>query len=167
MRGIGLDELNDQLQFTGTTRTLSVDPTSPEFQQDLYLTGDNFYQQQGETPAAPAPAAPAPVTPVAAAPPPVSVYAQKQWEILAVANPMHDEVHTGIRSASDIRTGQEVFRDLEMSTPDFSTADAQAALKKGTLPVFSSHPIEPGVFVTPSRMEAKTYAGDGKLYHKI
>ena len=32
--------------------------------------------------------------------------------------------------------------------------------------VYSSHMIEPGVFVTPSKMEAQSYSGDGKVYTK-
>ncbi len=30
--------------------------------------------------------------------------------------------------------------------------------------VYSSHPIENGAFVTPSKMQAKDYAGGGKVY---
>lgn len=46
-------------------------------------------------------------------------------------------------------------------TPDFRAADVQAALDGGEVTVYSSYPIEQGTFVTPSRMEAQNYAGDG------
>ena len=40
------------------------------------------------------------------------------------------------------------------------------ALRDGEIEVFSSYPIKAGVFVTPSRMEAESYAGRGKIYSK-
>lgn len=40
------------------------------------------------------------------------------------------------------------------------------ALRSGKIKVYSSYPIENGVFVTPSKMEAKNYAGNGKVFEK-
>lgn len=42
----------------------------------------------------------------------------------------------------------------------------QDALNSGKITVYSSHPIEQGVFVTPSPMEAQSYSGDGIIYSK-
>jgi len=39
-------------------------------------------------------------------------------------------------------------------------------MDSGIITVYSSHPIEAGVFVTPSKMEAESYSGDGKIYTK-
>lgn len=57
-------------------------------------------------------------------------------------------------------------KDEWVGTPDFTLVDAAKALKKGKVTVYSSYPIENGVFVTPSKMEAESYAGDGKVYSK-
>ena len=40
------------------------------------------------------------------------------------------------------------------------------ALDTGKMKVYSSYPIENGTWVTPSRMEAESYAGNGKAYSK-
>lgn len=37
----------------------------------------------------------------------------------------------------------------------------------GKIIVYSSYPIESGIFVTPSRMEAQNYAGNRKVYSKL
>lgn len=39
-----------------------------------------------------------------------------------------------------------------------------AAIAAGVVRVYSSDPIGPGVFVTPSRMEAESYAETGAVY---
>ena len=51
--------------------------------------------------------------------------------------------------------------------PDYSRKDALDAIKSGKIKVFSSYPIGQGVFVTPSRMEAESYAGNGKVYEQV
>ena len=51
--------------------------------------------------------------------------------------------------------------------PDYSKQDALNAIKNGKIKVYSSHPIGQGVFVTPSKMEAQTYAGDGTVYEQV
>lgn len=57
-------------------------------------------------------------------------------------------------------------KDEWVGTPDFTLVDAAKALKKGKVTVYSSYPIENGAFVTPSKMEAESYAGGGKVYSK-
>ncbi len=40
------------------------------------------------------------------------------------------------------------------------------ALNSGKIMVYSSYPIEQGIFVSPSKMEAESYSGTGKVYSK-
>lgn len=86
-----------------------------------------------------------------------------QFELLQKTNPMLDNYHTGIRSAQEINRLQDLVdkfdADNMFTNPDFTIDNARAAVAKGTLPVFSSKPIEPGVFVSPSKMMATDYAG--------
>ena len=86
-------------------------------------------------------------------------------------NPFDPELgaHTWIRSTEDILTYREAidsFGDVDDVTPDFRASDVQRALDSGYMTVYSSYPIELGTFVTPSRMEAQSYAGDGRVYSK-
>ena len=77
--------------------------------------------------------------------------------------------HTWVRSVNDILTYQEAidnFGGVDDVTPDFRAQDVQAALDSGYVTVYSSYPIEQGTFVTPSRMEAQSYAGEGRVYSK-
>ena len=98
---------------------------------------------------------------------------QKQFEIVQENNPMYDDYHTGIRSTDDIRTWDEVLAlddesEGQFVWGDFSRADAEQALKNGTITVYSSYPIENGVFVSTSRVQAQEYAGgkNGQVYSK-
>lgn len=91
---------------------------------------------------------------------------EAQFDIIRQSNPFDAELgdHTWIKSADDILTYPEAidnFGGVEDVTPDFRAADVQAALDGGEVTVYSSYPIEQGTFVTPSRMEAQNYAGDG------
>ena len=86
-------------------------------------------------------------------------------------NPFDPELgaHTWIRSAEDILTYREAidsFGGVDDVTPDFRASDVQRALDSGYMTVYSSYPIELGTFVTPSRMEAQNYAGEGRVYSK-
>jgi sulfur relay (sulfurtransferase) DsrC/TusE family protein len=94
----------------------------------------------------------------------------KQLKIVTEANPMTDDYHTGIRSEKDILTDGEAFaegiKSGDGAAPDFKSSDMEKALSTGKVTVYSSNPIENGVFVSPSRMEAKNYAGDGRVYSK-
>ncbi len=94
---------------------------------------------------------------------------EKQLEVIKDSNPMTDDIHTGIRSIEDIKTFKETLQDKEWSdykefNPDYTMEMANEAINKGKITVYSSYPIEQGTFVTPSRMEAESYAGDGQIY---
>ena len=91
-------------------------------------------------------------------------YKEQQLQTILSSNPAHDDAHTWIRSADDIRTYEEAVAYDDATTPDFTEADMDRAMKTGKVKVYSSHPIEPGVFVSPSRMEAQSYAGAQKVY---
>ena len=97
---------------------------------------------------------------------------QQQLEIIKKYNPMLDDYHTGIRTIDDIKTYQEALNDdldgeIQDLTPDFKADELRKALETGEITVYSSYPIEQGVFVTPSKMEAGSYAGNiNKVYSK-
>lgn len=85
-------------------------------------------------------------------------------------NPMTDSYHTGVRSEGDVKTFKEVFNDPESFVyPDFSKEQASKALKDGKITVYSSKPLgkNEAQFVTPSRMQAKDYAGGGQVHSKV
>lgn len=93
---------------------------------------------------------------------------QKQLEIIQKTNPMTDNYHTGIRKIEDIKTFAEAMKDKDnlVEAPDYTMEDAKKALEKGEITIYSSKEIKDGVFVTPSKMEAQQYAGNGKVYSK-
>ena len=90
---------------------------------------------------------------------------ERQFRIVQSSNPMHDDYHTGIRNAAEIKTYQEAWEESkaeypgENFTPDYTQAMAKKALRSGKITLYSSYPIRPGGFVTPSKMEAESYAG--------
>lgn len=91
--------------------------------------------------------------------------AQKQFDIIQKNNLMTDDYHVGIRNINDIKTFKEAMQDDEsFYYGDFSREDAQKALEKGTIMVYSSKPIEQGGFVSTSKNMAQDYAGNGKVY---
>ena len=97
---------------------------------------------------------------------------QKQNEIIQKNNPMDKTLgeHTWINSADDIKTYQEAieeFGGIDNITPDFTAEDVKKALDTGKMTVYSSYPIEQGTFVTPSKMEAQSYAGKSQVYSKV
>lgn len=102
---------------------------------------------------------------------------QAQLDIINQNNAMQDNYHTGIRTIDDILSAdealnvtQEALDNYEVeaySYPDFSLKDGKRALKTGRIRVYSSKPITPGTFITPSKMMAQDYAGDGKVYSKV
>lgn len=94
---------------------------------------------------------------------------RRQYEIVQEANPMLDDYHTGIRSPKDIKSFDETINDEDSFVwGDFSKEDAEKALKKGEVTVYSSYPIEQGVFVSTSKQMATEYAGgdSSKVYSK-
>lgn len=88
-----------------------------------------------------------------------------QNEIIQKANPATDDYHTWIRSADDISTFEEEAKELATGQ-DFTAEDAAKAVETGKVTVYSSKPINNGTWVTPSRMEAQNYAGDGRVYSR-
>ena len=94
---------------------------------------------------------------------------REQYEIIKENNPMLDDYHVGIRSPKDIKTFQEVINDEEsFGWGDFSKKDAEKALKKGEITIYSSYPIKQGTFVSTSKIQAEEYAGGrgNKIYSK-
>ena len=98
-------------------------------------------------------------------------YKERQLSIIEQYNPAPDSYHTWIRKADDIKTFDEALSDDEYAdydefNPDYTREMAEEALESGYIRVYSSYPIEQGVFVTPSMMEAESYSGDGNIYSK-
>lgn len=102
---------------------------------------------------------------------------QKQLDIVLKANSATDDYHAWIRTVDDIKTYEEALSDFIDTTgnsdvkvhelfPDVTSDDIANAIKTRKLTVYSSHPIENGAWVTPSKMEAKDYAGNGQVYSK-
>ena len=100
---------------------------------------------------------------------------EKQNEIIQNSNPAGNETATWIRNADKIKTFEETLQDSDYKEyydagEDFDetyTADmAKKALETGKITVYSSYPIEQGIFVSPSKMEAQSYSGNGKVYSK-
>ena len=98
---------------------------------------------------------------------------QKQLDIILETNPAPNTYQTWVRSVDDIHTWEEVLqlddeREGQFVWGDFSRKDAEQALKDGTITVYSSYPIENGVFVSTSYIQAQEYAGgeSGKVYSK-
>lgn len=93
---------------------------------------------------------------------------QAQFDLISKENPALDEYHTWIRSPEEIKTFAEALQDPDWEgmdfDPDYSWQDAQQALADGEITVYSSKPIQAGAFVTPSYMEAESYAGRGQIY---
>lgn len=93
----------------------------------------------------------------------------EQFKIIQKNNPMQDDYHVGIRKPSDIKTWKEAMDDEDSFTwGDFTKKDAQKALDKGEITIYSSYPIKQGTFVSPSKTQAEQYAGGKgkKVYSK-
>ena len=95
---------------------------------------------------------------------------QKQLDIILESNPAPNTYQTWIRSVDDIKTLAETLEDSdwqeETINPDLTRTDIQNAIDSGKIKVYSSYPIENGVFVSPSKMEAESYSGNGQVYEK-
>jgi hypothetical protein len=95
---------------------------------------------------------------------------QRQLEIVKKHNPAKDDYHTWIRKEEDILTAHEAFKeaieDGEDIYFDFTVNDMKDALRTGRVTLYSSYPIKEGIFVTPSEMNAKDYAGNSRIYSK-
>ena len=95
---------------------------------------------------------------------------QKQLDVINKSNPAPNSYQTWVRSVDDIKTLAETLEDSdwqdETINPDLTRTDIENAIAKGKITVYSSYPISQGVFVSPSRMEAESYSGNGKVYEK-
>ena len=96
---------------------------------------------------------------------------QQQLEIINATNPAWSDSYTWIRKVEDIHSLEETielsdWKEYDEYDPDLTRGDIENAIQTGKITVYSSHPIQNGAFVTPSLMEAETYAGDGKIYKK-
>ena len=96
-----------------------------------------------------------------------------QNKIIQETNPMLDDYHGGIRSVGDILSWQEAVEYADKSNEgfgwgDFNRNDAEKALKRGTIDVYSSYPIKNGVFVSTSYQQALDYAGGNpmRVHHR-
>lgn len=97
---------------------------------------------------------------------------QEQFDIIQATNPRRSEINfTWINSIDDIQTFQEAYdNDIDGYvsgggfTEDYTVEDMAEALRAGKITVYSSHPIENGTFVTPSKMEALLSYGGGQGY---
>lgn len=100
----------------------------------------------------------------------LEVQKQNQLDIINKTNPAPNTYSTWIRSVDDIKTLAETLEDDdwedEVINPDLTRTDIQSAIERGEITVYSSYPIKNGVFVSPSRMEAESYSGNGKIYEK-
>lgn len=103
---------------------------------------------------------------------------QKQAALIQKYNPVDDEHFMDskwIRSADDILSFDEMFQETEsnykeygdMVYPDTTFDDYLNAKRTRKIQIFSSNPIKPGAFVTPSRMCASNYAGGGRVFSKV
>ena len=90
----------------------------------------------------------------------------EQFNIIQKSNPMKDDIHVGIKSVDDIKTLEETIinKDDIKTAPDWTEDDILKAIETKIVRVYSSRPILNGSFVTPSKMEAKNYAGRGIVY---
>lgn len=96
---------------------------------------------------------------------------EKQLEIIKNNNPVNDDYHTWIRNIEDIKTLEEAindsdWKDYDEYNPDLSRRDIETAIKNRKITVYSSYPIKPGIFISPSKMEAESYSSNGKVYSK-
>lgn len=87
-----------------------------------------------------------------------------QFKLIQKFNPMFDDYHVGIRKPSDIKTWEEVLKEdskdgESFAWGDFSREDAEKAMKRGAIYIYSSYPIKQGVFVSTSKAQAEEYAG--------
>ena len=93
-------------------------------------------------------------------------YQEKQLDIIKQSNPMMDDIHTGIRDIDDIKTLNQVISDPSeefFGAPDFTKNMAEKAVNDSSLTVYSSKPIENGVFVTPSKMDRGSRIGQNTI----
>ena len=89
---------------------------------------------------------------------------ERQLEIILESNPVDDDIHAWIRDADDILTFKEAVDEEGIVDPDFTEEDVEECFRTGKVTVYSSTPIVNGNFVSPSKMEASAYSGNGSVY---
>ena len=99
----------------------------------------------------------------------VESHKRAQFDVIQASNPAYDDVHTWVRSVGDILTFGEAIRSDpdfvgEDWTPDYTWDDTMDAVSSGEITVYSSNRIRNGTWVTPSKMEAQSYAGGSQVY---
>ena len=97
----------------------------------------------------------------------------QKLEIIKKNNIANDDYHTWIRNEKDILDFNEARKytlddigDVS-SYPDVTKEMLDKAEKSGKIKVYSSKPFSLGGFVSPSKMQAMDYAGNGKVYEGI
>lgn len=97
----------------------------------------------------------------------------QKLEIIKKNNIANDDYHTWIRNENDILDFNEARKytlddigDVS-SYPDVTKEMLDEAEKSGKIKVYSSKPFSLGGFVSPSKMQAMDYAGNGKVYEGI
>lgn len=97
----------------------------------------------------------------------------QKLEIIKKNNIANDDYHTWIRNENDILDFKEARKytlddigDVS-SYPDVTKEMLDEAEKSGKIKVYSSKPFSLGGFVSPSKMQAMDYAGNGKVYEGI
>lgn len=96
----------------------------------------------------------------------VEEFKKRQLAVILKYNPMLDDYHVGIRTIEDIKLWKEAMQDEDSFVyGDFEYEDAEEALSKGKVMVYSSKPIQQGNFVSTSRNMVRDYAGHtGHIY---
>lgn len=101
---------------------------------------------------------------------PVNPVKERQLEIIKNSNPAPNDQNVWVRKVEDIKSPKEAFMSANLDEnyvyPDFTQKMGEEAFKSGKIKIYSSYPIKDGVFVTPSEMQAREYAGGKKPYSK-
>ena len=98
----------------------------------------------------------------------------QQCALIQKSNPPFNDYSTWIRKPEDILDFSEMMNQAMQDYNeygDFVYSDLdldiyKQAAQSGTITIYSSYPIKPGIFVTPSRMCAEEYSGSGKIFSK-
>ena len=97
----------------------------------------------------------------------------EKLKIIAKNNPAPDDYHTWVRTEDDIldfpSARKYTYDDIggDSSFPDVTKELLDEAEKTGKIRLYSSNPFSLGSFVSPSKMQAQDYAGNGKIYEGV
>lgn len=89
---------------------------------------------------------------------------EAQLELILNSNPVDGDISVWVRDVDDILTFEEAMTEDDLIDPDFTEEDVEECLRTGKVTVYSSKPIANGNFVSPSKMEASAYSGNGYIY---